>query len=472
MWSAVNGNGRPAEPVSQSFDSIAQFRPEVYYAFEKAAVHRTARGAIEVRLTDGTCRNHHVPEFLLCLQCWMYRGYGDPALTGRPWRLRCLNLARNSLRSATMRTLMEGLVRMDIRIERLHFTCNCFGAEGLDALTDYLWNCPDPVIEVDITENSAGAGGIAALSAMLRCIYNHPAYPHTACKPGGEVRITPFVLRVGGNGIAEPEAILRTVEEKGGKEHVWFRLDPAAFAPEAREVQHARARVFLAAWVPDIMDQQPQERPVGEEAVPPAKRRRPHLQVRSSGSATSTSARRRLIAVKQELREERREGSHSTSSAARSNAAPSLLVPKTEEEPKDGTSVEPPRVPLPHPPPPPASPAVAPSAVGRTPVARKEGQVDADVWLPPPLDEVEQTALKQEVVRCLTDLGGVPTVAAGNMLAELVTCMVASTLRPCDMEAELSEFLGVHAGTFVQWLIAHLCKMYMEKLAALGLSST
>ena len=87
-------DARPPEPRSLSY---AEEKPAAYQAFKTQAVRVSSAGA-EVSLSNGMCQDRHVEDFLLCFQCWLGRTYGDPS--AGPWRLRRLDLSRNSLSDA------------------------------------------------------------------------------------------------------------------------------------------------------------------------------------------------------------------------------------------------------------------------------------------------------------------------------------------------------------------------------------
>ncbi|CAJ1461467.1 unnamed protein product [Effrenium voratum] len=86
--------------------------PAAYKAFKQQAVRMSSAGA-EVGLSNGMCQDRHVNDFLLCFQCWLFRTFGDPR--GAPWRLRRLDLSRNSLSDENLCAVLDGLKSQDVR---------------------------------------------------------------------------------------------------------------------------------------------------------------------------------------------------------------------------------------------------------------------------------------------------------------------------------------------------------------------
>lgn len=65
--------------------------------------------------------------------------------------------------------VLESMKSMDLRVERLQLCGNRL--RGLQAVTEYLWNCREPLLELDLSDNEIiGEPGEAdGLSALLRC---------------------------------------------------------------------------------------------------------------------------------------------------------------------------------------------------------------------------------------------------------------------------------------------------------------
>lgn len=138
----------------------------------------------KVTLHQGMCEDRHVPDFLLCLHCWLWRSFGDPKQTGKPYRLYGLDISRNHLSDESLCSIIELLQRLDVRVLRLWVQGNRLGSHGLQAITQFVWNCAEPLLEIDISENEVPADSSAELgsdsfSALLRCLYNHQGYPTT-----------------------------------------------------------------------------------------------------------------------------------------------------------------------------------------------------------------------------------------------------------------------------------------------------
>ncbi|CAJ1353393.1 unnamed protein product [Effrenium voratum] len=179
--------------------SYAEEKPAAYKAFKQQAVRMSSAGA-EVGLSNGMCQDRHVNDFLLCFQCWLFRTFGDPR--GAPWRLRRLDLSRNSLSDENLCAVLDGLKSQDVRVERILLSGNRMRAAGLSAVTEYIWNCRDPVIELDLSDNELHGepGENDGVSALLRCLYNHPSYPmmqdlqlRCSCAWGATTFATPSV---------------------------------------------------------------------------------------------------------------------------------------------------------------------------------------------------------------------------------------------------------------------------------------
>lgn len=206
---------------------FAREKPAVYQAFEQMAIC-SSDGNTEVHLAHGMCQDRHMQDFLLCMHCWLLRNLGDPRSTGRAWRLRCLDLSRNGLNDPYVLDLMDTLKRLDVRVERLRLAGNSISAGGLIAITEYIWNCPDPLLEVDIADNRimveapprGNAVNSDAFSALLRCLYNHASYPYTVEDGKHGRKVAPLLLKAGGNMVQDPARLVHEIESKVGKEHV------------------------------------------------------------------------------------------------------------------------------------------------------------------------------------------------------------------------------------------------------------
>lgn len=225
------------------------------------AVRSSERG-VELRLMDQMCMDRHVPDFLLCLECWLRRSFGEPVSTGRPWKLSCLDLSRNGLGHESACSVFATLKRFDVRVDRLLLAGNRFGAQAITVLTDVIWHNPEAMLEVDLADNDIfadprGEDGAAAggdvISALLRCFYNHPAYPAQSGK-----KSLPLIFRFSGNRVLEPKRLLKNIQAKGGKDHVRICKDMEPYSPSGRE--------FLSLYAADFTKQRQQGEELPDDA--------------------------------------------------------------------------------------------------------------------------------------------------------------------------------------------------------------
>lgn len=234
---------------------FAEERPDAYRAFETMAVRSTEAG-LEIGLPQKLCLDRHVPDFLACLRCWIRRNLGEPGASRRPWRLHKLDLSHNNLSDESIAEVAEALRYDDVRVQRLHFAGNCAHQKGPQALTEYLWACPEAVVELDLSKNNiaveSGSEGNDPVSALLRCLYNHPGYPrrvarHATARLPESFDIEPLTLRLGGNRVKEPCVLLDLVTSKGRKERVGLRTSPEVYQPNIEE--------FLSVFMPGFQEQ-------------------------------------------------------------------------------------------------------------------------------------------------------------------------------------------------------------------------
>lgn len=196
------------------------------------------------------CQDHHVADLLDCLESWLMRSFGVPS-EAQPWRIGKLDLSRNGLSDTSVVHICERLKLLRIRVRRLDLDGNRIGAEALVALTGYVWNCPEPLHELglannDITIGTAGDGD-DPVSALLRCLYNHAGYPRKSAPADAVTQITPLVLRLGTNSIADGDRLLARIREKAGQSRVKFCDSADPYASEGEE--------FLAVCLPDFRSQ-------------------------------------------------------------------------------------------------------------------------------------------------------------------------------------------------------------------------
>merc|ERR1719265_2754869 len=99
---------------------------------------------------------------------------------------------------------------MQVLIQRLNFDYNLAGARSMAALSEYVWNCPEPIQEINVAHNEVaipGQGSDDPISALIRCLYNHRQYPVRNMTASG-LLVTPLVLRVSGNRLAGIQMLL------------------------------------------------------------------------------------------------------------------------------------------------------------------------------------------------------------------------------------------------------------------------
>lgn len=210
-------------------------------------------------LSNGMCQDRHVEDFLLCFQCWLGRTYGDPS--AGPWRLRRLDLSRNSLSDENICAVMDSMKSSDLRVERILLAGNRLRQNGLAAVTEYIWNCRDPLVELDLSDNEIPGepGESDGLSALLRCFYNHPSYP-VMQEPR---KALPLHLSMGGNYIRDAQRLLDDIIAKGSKDGK--ALIRICQGPESYLQDHEE---FLSVYLPNFLQQKSAERPPPTASAP------------------------------------------------------------------------------------------------------------------------------------------------------------------------------------------------------------
>mmetsp|Transcript_16905 Transcript_16905/g.39346 ORF Transcript_16905/g.39346 Transcript_16905/m.39346 type:complete len:444 (+) Transcript_16905:86-1417(+) len=244
----------------------AQEKPEAYYAFLRH-VHQGPEG-YEVILSDRMCLDKHVADLTACMESWLQRQFGPPAVSGFPWRLGKLDLSRNALSDDSLVMVMNRLKRTGIRVMRLLLDANCAGTKAVTAVSEYVWNNPEALLELGLADNevqvSGSAKGDDCVSGLLRCLYNHSAYPVKMRAEKG-VQISPLTLRLHGNFSDDPLGpinLLDRIRDKAGSDKVRFSKDALPYTGESEE--------FLSVYLPQFHDQRPrkldrEESPAAEE---------------------------------------------------------------------------------------------------------------------------------------------------------------------------------------------------------------
>eukprot|EP00746_Dinoflagellata_sp_MGD_P110076 gnl/MRDRNA2_/MRDRNA2_47236_c0_seq1.p1 gnl/MRDRNA2_/MRDRNA2_47236_c0~~gnl/MRDRNA2_/MRDRNA2_47236_c0_seq1.p1 ORF type:complete len:1060 (-),score=204.29 gnl/MRDRNA2_/MRDRNA2_47236_c0_seq1:34-3213(-) len=227
-------------------------KPDAYQAFIKTSVKQGTLG-VEIVLSDKMCQDKHVPDLLSCLDAWFRRTFGNPALTGMTWTLGCLDLARNGLSDESMQLIIERLKLMDVRVRQLKLDANLMYTKGLAALTEYIWNCQDPIHEISLTDNQIEcdpANPSDPVSALLRCVYNHPRYPVACPKtdPAAPDTVLPLTFMFKNNRMQRWQALLDLIKSNGQDKVKYCDSQ----APVKTEGYH---QYFLVIYLPDISEQ-------------------------------------------------------------------------------------------------------------------------------------------------------------------------------------------------------------------------
>jgi len=411
------------------------------------AIHPAKDGGTEIRLSDGMCRDKHVSDFLKCVKCWLWHHQGDPRVIGRPWRIRTLDLSRNGLSDASASEVMEELQRMDLRIERLRLAGNGIEAKGLGKVTAYIWNCPDALLELDLSDNQVEADpdkgptpGSDLISALLRCFYNHSSYPQIVTGEGGLAQVLPLMLLMGGNRVKEPARLLKYIEAKGGKKHVKILPSPDPYDHVGKE--------YISVCLPSFLEQKAAQGDGGRERTRRKNRSRsghgerrvtlkpapePVKGVEKSEKKAKKSKRSAPEPAKHE------EPDHWSPPRSESGDARKRGAPKpAEKKAKKSKRVEKER-----------------SAAPASPPARASSESPGTAAN---FSEEEQRSLQQEVGTKLESFGGLSKEEGSrDMLSEFVVCMAVASKPNEEIHRELEAFIGDQAAAdFVKWFSKHI----------------
>lgn len=395
------------------------------------AIRSTRDGGTEVWLPDGMCQDKHAPDFLKCLHCWLLHNQGDNRSTGRPWKIQCLNLSGNGLSDASVSSIMEQLQAFDLRVEYLYLRGNGIESGGLEKITQYIWNCQDPLAEVDLVSNlievdSSNSSCSDPVSALLRCLYNHSSYPKMILGHNGIPKVVPLILRLGRNKVQEPARLLKAIEAKVGKDRVQIRPNADAYDRAGEE--------FLSLCLPEFLEQlapTPRERT--------RKRKRSHsrdahrreqvveapIPVKVAKPEKSKKAKKLEKATKKEKKEKKSKRALITS------------PPKTQEveHHKRSESEE------------------SASSRGRK---RDDSDNDASQAKAPEapaliIPDSELRALQQEVSRKLGKFHLPKEDSSLDDLSEYIVCMAQTGKGASEIQDELVPFLGDDSLKFVRW---------------------
>lgn len=436
---------------------FARDRPEAYRAFEQMAVRRPISGGAEVGLADKMCEDKHVPDFTSCLQCFLFQSYGDARLTGQPWRLRRLDLSRNGLADSSICLVVDRLMYVDLRLDRLLLGGNAMRIAGLQKVTEYAWNCQDPLAELDVADNEicsalgdADEAGREAVSGLLRCFYNHPGYPQTSSATGVVV-ITPLILRLAGNGVKKPEKLLREIEDCGGRDRVRFCSGPESYRRTTDE--------YLSVHLPNLTgppklklsaeakerakrDERREAREQAKEA-PGRRRHRASADDRATAGKQGSRSRRAVASPRRAHAAPGRHRDRARGGRGRPEASsPEHWRPGSPGDESEASE--------------PAKPAAPPT---RPRPSTPAAQQLYGTWTPPSvMNDRDQQSLQKEVGDMLSrlEVSTENEASTKDMFAEFVVCMVVAKKGPEEIETELASFLGERARSLVVWLSERL----------------
>ena len=404
--------------------SYAEEKPAAYQAFKQQAVRLSSAGA-EVGLSNGMCQDRHVKDFLLCFQCWLWRTYGDPERHGS-WRLQRLDLSRNTLSDESLCSVLETLKALDLRVGRLLLSGNRLRGTGLAKVTDYIWNCRDPLVELDLSDNEihGEVGESDGISGLLRCLYNHPSYPMMQ----EHQKAVPLQLGLGGNYIKDAQGLMNDILAKGSKDGKAPKIRICS-SPESYLQDHEE---FLSLFLAGNFLQQ--------RGGPPGN----HAPDASAITVRSRSRRRQKRKAQQAQQAQQ-------VAQAQPQPAP-VAVPEA---------------------PPPAAPAAEHGHRRRrkekteAKEAPQAPQAPAQV---PLLSEEDHKKLQAEVGKKLQKLEGLPSdQSTCDMLSEFTVCMFVARKAPQEVETELASFLGQdYATKLAAWFMKHVRHHYKPAAVAAG----
>lgn len=444
--------------------SFALEKPTQYNAFLQMAVKASPDGSVKVILHERMCEDRHVPDFLLCLHCWL-------SSSRKPWRLACLDLSRNGLSDESLCTIIALLQRIDLRVGHLLISGNRLAAAGVDALTQFLWNCPDPLLELDISDNEVLADPAAGLgndkfSALLRCLYNHPGYPNTVDDGRGERKVLPLTLRAAGNFLIEPARLLTEIESKVGRKQVRFCTSGDAY--KVSEVKE-----FLSVYLPDLEKQklaavtpaaparmaeehrdqrEPRQHRDRERSRSKKRRRRREQEAVPAPAPIPAPApvegthRREKEKKKKSEHEERRKDAAAGQKREKSSRHRHGETGETEPKAKAAKAAKAS-----------SSPSIPRMPRDSTPLGWSQQVQDTQPNGNSALTEEEQRQLQKAMDKHLSGIDGLPSEqSTRDMLAEFAVCMLVAKKSPKEIESELSSFLGDQAKNVAAWFAGHV----------------
>lgn len=393
---------------------------------------RTTAAGIEVGLPHQMCLDKHVPDFLDCLLCWFRRNMGDPKYGGAMyWRLHRLDLSHNDLSDDSIARVVAALRHGDVRVQRLLLSGNRMQCRGVEALTQYIWGCSEAVVELDLADNdiaiAVGADGDDAISALLRCLYNHPSYPRrvapqelilpTDCGRAGRGTPDhePLMLRIAGNRVADPEGLLRIMRAKGSADKVRVRSDSQTYSPEGEE--------FLSVFLPDFARQRCQQQQQQQQT-----------QVASIKPALVNTLVSASFVVEQDIEpghrlENDRCTEESADVAAEAFNCKTAAQRRSSKQPRQQ------------------------SCCCTSSSSSSDDKANVK-WLKPQLDEIEEEELEHDLSIHLQSLGICNDASTQVKLVEFTVKLLTSGKDPGVLKSELTTFLGAaDARLLTDWIV-------------------
>jgi len=133
--------------------------------------------------------------------------------------LEALDVCGVGLDDSSATKLFESLTRLQVGSRRVMLAGNSLTDAAIGALSNYLWHSPEPLWELNLSENRITAQGIEEL---LRCLYNHPSHPPHLPSGQSPTGGAGFALRMDlrGNLIVDSKGMASRVESQGGTDSV------------------------------------------------------------------------------------------------------------------------------------------------------------------------------------------------------------------------------------------------------------
>jgi len=176
--------------------------------------------------------------------------------------LEALDVCGVGLDDAGATKLFESLTRLQVGSRRVMLAGNSLTDAAMGALSNYLWHSPEPLWELNLSENRFTARGVEEL---LRCLYNHPSHPPHLPSGQSPAGGAGFALRLDlrGNFIVDSEGMASRVESQGGANSVKLVVVAGdGPAPPPMENPH-QPLPYLWVFLPRLGEQQQTEKDGG-----------------------------------------------------------------------------------------------------------------------------------------------------------------------------------------------------------------